>query len=49
MDELTNFELIERAKTVLRPRKLSNDNSAGDVACAVLSSAGASQTCGGRF
>ena len=26
--------------TVLRPIKLSNDNSAGDVACALLSSAG---------
>jgi cytidine deaminase len=40
MEELTNLEMIEQAKTVLRPRKLSNDNSAGDVACALLSSAG---------
>jgi cytidine deaminase len=38
--ELTNLEMIEQAKTVLRPRELSNDNSAGDVACALLSSAG---------
>ena len=40
MEELGNLEMIEQAKTVLRPRKLSNDNSAGDVACALLSSAG---------
>ena len=32
--------MIEKAKTVLRPRKLPNDNSAGDVACALLSSVG---------
>lgn len=32
--------MIEQAKTVLRPKKLSDDNSAGDVACALLSSAG---------
>lgn len=40
MEKLTNLEMIEHAKTVLRPTKLSNDNSAGDVACALLSSAG---------
>jgi cytidine deaminase len=40
MNEITNSEMIEKAKTVLRPRKLSNDNSAGDVACALLSSKG---------
>jgi cytidine deaminase len=40
MKELTNLQMIEKAKAVLRPRKLSNDNSAGDVACALLSSAG---------
>jgi cytidine deaminase len=40
MPELTNLELIEQAKTVLRPRKLANDNSAGDVACALLSAEG---------
>jgi cytidine deaminase len=38
--ELTNLELIEKAKTVLKPRKLSLDNSAGDVACALLSANG---------
>jgi|GEM_PF-1744842 hypothetical protein len=38
--EFTNFEMIEKAMTVLRPRKLSDDNSAGDVACALLSSSG---------
>jgi cytidine deaminase len=40
MVELTNLQMIEKAKTVLHPRKLSYDNSAGDVACALLSSAG---------
>ena len=40
MIEVTNLELIEKAKTVLQPRKLSNDNSAGTVACALLSSNG---------
>ena len=40
MNDLTNLEMIEKAKTVLRPRKLSNDNSAGTVACALLSSKG---------
>jgi cytidine deaminase len=40
LEELTNLEMIQQAKTVLRPRKLPNDNSAGDVACALLSSAG---------
>lgn len=40
MEILTNLQLIEKAKTVLRPRKLTQDNTAGDVACALLSSAG---------
>ena len=40
MKEFTNLQMIEKAKAVLHPRKLSNDNSAGDVACALLSSAG---------
>jgi len=40
MNDLTNLEMIEKAKTVLQPRKLSNDNSAGDVACALLSANG---------
>jgi cytidine deaminase len=38
--EVSNLQLIEKAKSVLHPRKLSNDNTAGDVACALLSSAG---------
>lgn len=37
---LTNKELIERARTVLRPRTLGGDNSAGDVACALESANG---------
>lgn len=38
--ELTHAELITKAKTVLRPRKLSGQHLAGDVACALLSAAG---------
>ena len=40
MNKLTNLELIEKAKTVLKPRELWLGNSAGDVACALLSSNG---------
>ena len=40
MNELTNQKMIDEAMTVLRPRKLSNENSAGDVACALLSAGG---------
>ena len=40
MKELTNLQMIEQARTVLRPRKLAGDNAAGDVACALLSTSG---------
>ncbi|MBS3966917.1 MAG: hypothetical protein KGZ60_06675 [Truepera sp.] len=40
MQNLTNRHLIDQAKAVLRPRKLSGDNTAGDVACALLSFSG---------
>ncbi len=40
MAELSNQEMIEQARTVLRPRKLSFDNAAGDVACALLGASG---------
>ncbi len=40
MSEMNNQQLIEKAKTVLRPRRLSFENGAGDVACALLSSGG---------
>ncbi len=40
MREFTNREIIEQAMTVLRPRTLSYENTAGDVACALLSSGG---------
>ena len=40
MNELSNLELIQKAKSVLKPRELSLGNSAGDVACALLSSSG---------
>ena len=39
MNELTNLEMIETAKSVLKPRKIFLGN-AGDVACALLSSNG---------
>lgn len=37
---LSNYELIQRARAVLNPRKLSRENTAGDVACALLSAQG---------
>jgi cytidine deaminase len=40
MKELTNLQMIEQARTVLHPRKLAGDNSAGGVACALLSASG---------
>jgi cytidine deaminase len=40
MIELSNREMIEKAKTVLKPRELFLGNSAGDVGCALLSSRG---------
>ncbi len=38
--EFSNQEMIEQARAVLRPRKLSFDNAAGSVACALLSASG---------
>ncbi len=38
--ELTNLEMIERAKSVLRPRNLAYENTAGGVASALLSAEG---------
>src|SRR5512140_1451399 len=40
MKNMTNHEMIEKAMTVLHPRRLTGDNSAGDVACALLSASG---------
>lgn len=40
MNEFTNLEMIEKARSVLMPRELSLGNSAGDVACALLSTSG---------
>ncbi len=40
MENLTNRQMIEKAMTVLRPRLLAGENTAGDVACALLSSSG---------
>ncbi len=38
--ELSNHTMIEMAKTVLKPRELYLGNSAGSVACALLSAGG---------
>jgi cytidine deaminase len=40
MTTLTNQEMIAQAMTVIGPRKLSGDNTAGEVACALLSASG---------
>jgi len=37
---LSNHQMIEEARKVLRPRQLAHDNTAGDVACALLSASG---------
>ena len=38
--DLSNHEMIKKARTVLKPRQLAHGNTAGDVACALLSSSG---------
>ncbi len=40
MKTRSNRQMIEEAKKVLRPRALAGDNTAGDVACALLSASG---------
>ncbi len=40
MDPLSNREMIDKAITVVGERKLAGDNSAGSVACALLSAEG---------
>jgi cytidine deaminase len=40
IEKLSTMQMIEKAKTVLHPRRLSGDNSAGDVACALQSASG---------
>ena len=40
MDLLSNFELIQKGLGVLNPRPLDLGNSAGTVACALLSGSG---------
>lgn len=40
ISEITNLQMIDRASSVLRPRNLAYENTAGGVACAVLSSNG---------
>jgi cytidine deaminase len=40
MTDISNHDLIEKARTVLNPSELYLGNRAGDVACALLSSKG---------
>ena len=40
MSELTNVQMIERAMAMIRPRNLAYENTAGGIACALLSSNG---------
>jgi cytidine deaminase len=40
MKTISNHDLIKKAQAFLLPRNLANDNTAGDVACALLSSGG---------
>lgn len=40
MLELSNHEMIEKARAILNPRQLALGNTAGDVACALLSAGG---------
>jgi len=44
MSETTNGELIEKAKSVVNPRKISHDFTVGDVGCALLSEKGSIYT-----
>jgi len=37
---LSNHEMIQRAKAVLNPRRLTHEHSAGEVACALQTAAG---------
>jgi cytidine deaminase len=40
MAEITDAQLIESARSVIRPRKVQNDFTVGDVGCALLSKNG---------
>lgn len=40
MDELSNHDMIQKARNLLNPRQLALNNTAGDVACALLSANG---------
>jgi len=40
MAEISNLEMIEKARAILKPRELFQGNSAGDVACALVSATG---------
>jgi len=40
MVQMSNEELIEKAKSVLRPRKISHGFTVGDVGCALITNKG---------
>ena len=40
MKNMSNKELIEKAKSVLKPRKIRNGSTVGDVACALVTDKG---------
>lgn len=40
MQEISNKELIEKAKSVIKVRKVANDMIAGDVGCALVTDKG---------
>jgi cytidine deaminase len=40
MKSISNHDLIKKAQAFLRPMNLANNNTAGDVACALLSGGG---------
>jgi len=40
MDQITNKDLIEKAKSVIKPRKIVNDSTVGDVGCALVTDKG---------
>jgi cytidine deaminase len=40
MTQISNDELIEKAKSVLKPRKIRHERTIGDVACALVTDKG---------
>jgi hypothetical protein len=40
MTQISNKELIEKAKSVLKPRKIKHGSTVGDVGCALITDKG---------